>query len=201
MILVGEVPAEIEGGVASIRIADWNRDGLFDIICGGLLGGVFLFENSGKVGLPKFGSMTVLVEPLPGRADGRNAHRVKRVGAKDDQPVAPGSSFHIEVVDYDNDGDLDLLVGGQSVWLVGPEKVLSEEQNDRVRELEGLKKEAQADLAKTRADAGPKGLSKMMASEKYKEQVAHYMDLVKEHHGLTSENLSRGDFVWLFRRK
>ena len=75
------------------------------------------------------------------------------------------------------------------------------DRNDRVRELEGLKKEAQADLAKTRADAGPKGLSKMMASEKYKEQVAHYMDLVKEHHGLTSENLSRGDFVWLFRRK
>ena len=201
MILVGEVPAAIQGGVASIRIADWNRDGLFDIICGGLLGGVFLFENSGKVGLPKFGSMTVLVEPLPGRADGRNAHRVKRVGAKDDQPVAPGSSFHIEVVDYDDDGDLDLLVGGQSVWLVGPVKVLSDEQNDRVRELEVLKEEAQAELAKTRADAGTKGMSKMMASDEYKEQVASYMDLVKEHHGLTSENLSRGDFVWLFRRK
>ena len=201
VILVDELRAKIQGGVASIRIADWNRDGLFDIICGGLLGGVFLFENSGKVGLPEFRSITVLVEPLPGRADGRNVKRVKRVGAKDDQPVAPGSSFHIEVVDYDDDGDLDLLVGGQSAWLIGPEKVLSEEQKERVRELEVLKKEAQADLAKTRADAVPKGFSKMMASDEYKEQVALYMDLVKEHHGLTSENLSRGDFVWLFRRK
>ncbi len=200
-ILVGEVPAVIEGGVASIRIADWNQDGLFDIICGGLYGGVFMFENSGKASLPEFDVMTVLVEPLPAKAGSRNPKKVKRVGSKNDQPVAPGSTFNIEIFDYDDDGDLDLLVGGQCVWLVGPAKVLSDEQKERVQELEILKKKAKADLAKARESAGPKGMPELSKNEEYKELMGSYMELIQEHHGLTSEDLSRGDFIWLFRRK
>ena len=200
-ILLGELPAVIDGGVASIRITDWNRDGLFDIICGGLFGGVFMFENSGKAGLPEFNTMTVLVDPLPAKAGSRNPKKVKRVGSKDDQPVAPGSTFNIEIVDYDDDGDLDLLVGGQCVWRLGPEKVLSDQQQERVQELEVLKKKATADLAKARKSAGAKGLSELSKSEEYKKLQGGYMDLIKEHHGLTSEDLSRGDFIWLYRRK
>ena len=198
-ILVGEVPAVIKGGVASIRIADWNQDGLFDIVCGGLLGGVFMFENSGKAGLPEFNVMTVLVEPLLHKAGNRNPKKVKRVGSKDDQPVAPGSTFNIEIVDYDDDGDLDLLVGGQCVWRLGPEKVLSDEQKERVQELETLKKKAVADLANARKSAG--GVAELSKSKEYKKLQDGYMDLIKEHHDLTSEDLSRGDFIWLFRRK
>ena len=200
-ILLGDVPAVIEGGVASIRIADWNQDGLFDIVCGGLFGGVFMLENSGKAGLPEFNTITILVDPLPAKAGSRNPKKVKRVGSKDDQPVAPGSTFNIEIVDYDDDGDLDLLVGGQCVWRLGPEKVLSDEQKERVQELETLKKQATADLAKAREAAGPKGLSELSKSEEYKKLQGGYLDLIKEHHGLTSEELSRGDFIWLFRRK
>ena len=200
-IVVGEVPAVIKGGVASIRIADWNQDGLFDIICGGLSGGVFMFENSGKAGLPEFNLMTVLVEPLPPKAGSQNPKKVKRVGSKDDQPIAPGSTFNIEIADYDNDGDLDLLVGGQCVWRVGPERVLSDEQKERIQELEILKKKAKAEVAKAREAAGPKGLSELNKSEEFNELMDGYMELIQEHHGLTSENLTRGDFIWLFRRK
>ena len=200
-IFVGEVPAVIEGGVASIRIADWNQDGLFDIVCGGLFGGVFLFENSGKSGLPRFSTMTVLVAPLPGKAGQRNPKKVKRVGSKGDQPVAPGSTFNVEVFDYDDDGDLDLLVGGQCVWRAGPARVFSDKQKKRVQELVRLKQEATANLAKARADAGPEGLSELNKTEEFKELMNGYMGLIKEHHGLTNEDLSRGDFIWLFRRK
>ena len=125
--------------------------------------------------------------------------RVKRVGSKDDQPVAPGSTFNIEIVDYDDDGDLDLLVGGQCVWRLGPEKVLSDEQKERVQELETLKKKAVADLANARKSAG--GVAELSKSKEYKKLQDGYMDLIKEHHDLTSEDLSRGDFIWLFRRK
>jgi len=199
-ILMGERPARIDGGVASIRVVDWNQDGLFDIVCGGLFGGVFVFENSGKAGLPEFNHMAVLVEPLPEKGR-RNGKKVKRVGSKDDQPIAPGSTFNIEIVDYDNDGDLDLLVGGQSVWRIGPEKVLSDKQKARVQELETLKKQASADMAQARANAGPKGLTELNISRAFNELRDGYMDLVREHHGLTHEELSRGDFIWLFRRK
>ena len=199
-ILVGEEPAAVAGGVASLRIADWNQDGLFDIICGGQLGGVFLLENSGSEGFPKFNDMTILVEPLPDKTGSRNPKKVKRVGAKNGQPIGPGSAFHIEVVDYDNDGDLDLLVGGQCVWRAGPENVPSDKQKERVQELEVLKSKAKADLAKARANAGAKGLAELGNSDEFKELLDNYMSLIKEHHGLTSEDLSRGDFVWLFRR-
>jgi len=110
-------------------------------------------------------------------------------------------NVNIEIVDYDNDGDLDLLVGGQCVWRLGPEKVLSNQQKERVQDLETLKKKAMADLAKARESAGPKGFSELSKSEEYKKLQGRYMDLIKEHHGLTSEDLSRGDFIWLFRRK
>ena len=106
-----------------------------------------------------------------------------------------------ELVDWDNDGDLDLLVGGQCVWLVGPAKVLSDEQKERVQELEILKKKAKADLAKARESAGPKGMPELSKNEEYKELMGSYMELIQEYHGLTSEDLSRGDFIWLFRRK
>ena len=37
------------------------------------------------------------------------------VPSVDGKPTCPGTSFHLEAVDYDQDGDLDLLVGGYRI--------------------------------------------------------------------------------------
>ena len=65
--------------------------------------------------------------------------------------------------------------------------------------METLKKKAVADLANARKSAG--GVAELSKSKEYKKLQGGYMDLIKEHHDLTSEDLSRGDFIWLFRRK
>lgn len=92
------------GGISSLRIADWNEDGLFDILIGTIYGEVLLLQNAGSKSSPEFSEITTLIQPYLGRAGSK---KIKRVPSKEGQPVGPGSSFHIEVVDYDNDGKLD----------------------------------------------------------------------------------------------
>ena len=74
--------------------ADWDGDGLWDIICGSRSGRVFWFRNSGSKEVPKFPS---LPEQL--------------VGDSESEGLGRGSHAQVEVCDWDGDGDLDLLVG------------------------------------------------------------------------------------------
>lgn len=132
-IKVGGKPLQISGGLTTPRVADFNDDGLFDIFCGGVQGGVFYFENSGDLDEPKFDRAVTLIEPLfdadayqkaemalydsavePSEDEIAALEAMTRVPCKDGEPLVPGKSYHIEVFDYDNDGDMDLIVGGSS---------------------------------------------------------------------------------------
>ena len=117
VIQAGGEAVAFEFGMGTPRVADWNGDGLFDILIGTIYGGVYLLENVGSEGSPQFDGIEILVAPLPGEAGSK---QVKMVEAVDGQPIGPGSSYHIEVVDYDRDGDLDLLMGARYKWLTGP---------------------------------------------------------------------------------
>ncbi|MCK0132645.1 VCBS repeat-containing protein [Flavobacteriaceae bacterium F08102] len=125
-VLVGGKPFSLMSGgkgIGTPRIADWDGDGRFDILIGTIYGEVFLLRNTGSKGSPEFSEVTTLVEPYLGRAGSK---KIKRVPSKNGSPVGPGSSFHIETVDYDGDGDLDLLVGARSEWLIEGAKTGSE---------------------------------------------------------------------------
>ena len=124
--------------------------------------------------------------------------------AKDGLPVGPGSSFHIELVDYDADGDLDLLVGGRSEWLTGPLKVPTEEELELAEKLMNESDAAYkkfAKLKKAAKAAGEEELEKFEASEESKALLAKYRKLRTESIDVTRDPIERGDFVWLFRRK
>lgn len=76
---------------------DWDGDGLWDILCGGKDGGVFLYKNKGKIGKPKFKKALCLLS-------------IEDV----DSQNCSTSSCQISVTDFNNDGKKDILLGGRS---------------------------------------------------------------------------------------
>ena len=184
----------IEGGLSTPRVVDWNGDGKFDLLCGGSKGGVFYFKNVGDKAEPKFASAEVLIEPID------DSSYVKRVPTRDGQPTQPGSSFHIDAVDYDQDGDLDILVGGRCSWEKENVPVLTEEQKARLAELT---KEMEAMMPKLREMSEKIGESgeKPMENEDYEKMIRSYSKLSREASRLRVSPFESGDFVWLYRRR
>ena len=199
VINVGGEPIAFAGGIGAPRVTDWDGDGLFDIVIGTIRGKIVLLRNAGSQGKPDFPEMTTLVEALPGESGGK---QIKRVLAENGTPVGPGSSFHIEVVDYDHDGDLDLLVGGRSEWLTGPEKVPTEEDLKRAEDLKQQAADAYQVFKKYRNTAeGDEALKEIKTTDKYKALLKKYHSFRKEAYAITADPIEKGDFLWLFRQK
>ena len=98
-----------ESAHASPVIADWDHDGLWDIITGSADGGVYCYRNLGKRGRPEFAPPLTLVP----KHEGIGYSELLDV----DQEPRPGIRSQIAVVDYDGDGKLDVLVGDFCTYL------------------------------------------------------------------------------------
>jgi hypothetical protein len=140
-VLAGGSPFGLDGGMSSLRLCDWDGDGLVDLVCGSFgepyqgerPGGVYLYRNLGKAGAPEFGVAVALIPPTA--TTGQQADR-------------PNVGLHADPVDYDGDGDLDLLVGGYSIWTpAAPE--LGEAERARLAEVEAALAAGQAEIAST----------------------------------------------------
>lgn len=198
-VIAGKQPIVIEHGLAAPRVVDWNEDGLFDLLLGGSKGGVYYFANTGSEGKPEFATAEVLIEPF----EDASQSFIKRVPSTNEgEPMLPGSSFHIEAVDYDSDGDLDLLVGARSSWLTGPVKKLTDEEKEAKAELEKGMKGFSAKLQKMfkKADDDEKR-EELQESEEYKTLMKDYREMSTELLKYKTDPTKSGDFVWLFRKK
>jgi hypothetical protein len=84
-------------------VADWDGDGLWDLLSGSDEGSVSWFRNAGTKESPVFEKGITLVEKHP--TNGYNL-----LYWSEDE-IVPGIRSQIEVIDHNGDGKLDLLVG------------------------------------------------------------------------------------------
>lgn len=85
-------------------VADWDKDGLFDIFSSGTEGAVLWFRNTGRLSEPAFAVAQALVTPTQ---------------VKENVSVRSGKRAIVEACDYDSDGYMDLIVGDMKgfIWL------------------------------------------------------------------------------------
>ncbi|HBL42459.1 MAG TPA: hypothetical protein DDZ90_03595 [Planctomycetaceae bacterium] len=98
----GGKPLEVEKHCCPV-IADWDQDGLWDILAGSDEGSVTWFRNTGSKTAPQFSEGVVLIPKHEGNG-------YKQV-IWDEDTMVPGIRSQIDVVDYNQDGKLDLILG------------------------------------------------------------------------------------------
>ncbi len=200
-VLAGEAPFELNGGMTAPYLVDWDADGRTDLVCGSFGdsygdaagGAVYWYRNTGKIGAPEYAKPVKLIEPsAKGQATA----------------TRPDSGLYVDVVDYNGDGSLDLVVGGYSHW-TPEQKALTEDELKQVADLEVrladlLKsiKELRSkvlletqDLSKDERNAK---LQELYGTDEYRQQTTEYSKLLQEMEKVNPDK--REAFVWLYLR-
>ncbi len=138
------VPRKLEAGGQPIKgphhgdaqpvAADWDGDGLLDLIVGWGDGSVVWYRNVGTKTEPKLAKGITLVPAAPPLNDDANAPASRE--------AKPGLRAKVCVVDWNGDGRLDLLVGdfggiyGEKAELSEQDKKAEQEANRKIQELQ-----------------------------------------------------------------
>jgi hypothetical protein len=198
-VLASGKPLQVPGGLTAPRLVDWNGDGLFDLVCGSFGGGVYLYQNAGKPGQPVFGAPQTLVSAA------EENHR----GATATEPSRPTEGCYVDVVDYDGDGKLDLLVGGYSRWSPAPKELTADETREAAelqKQIQSLSatmqkfyQEAQEQAKNDKAEL-QKRYQALIKTEEF-QKTSRELQAATKRLGELRPQPQREAFVWLYRQK
>jgi hypothetical protein len=102
VVNAGDEPLKVSAHCCPV-VADWDGDGLWDLVVGADDGSVVWYRNIGKQGKPKFEKGIELVAKHDG-----HGYNLLRWSVED---LPPGIRSQVEVTDFNHDGKPDLLVG------------------------------------------------------------------------------------------
>jgi len=114
--------------------ADWDNDGLFDLICGTESGDVIFYKNMGKKGQPDFSSKPEIL------ILNKHDHMNTMEGASSPH----GYRTKVFVHDYNGDGKMDLLVGD----VYSTKEILKELSSKELADMKALEEKAYASWEK-----------------------------------------------------
>jgi hypothetical protein len=196
-------PLVVPGTVTTLRTIDWDGDGVMDLLVGSMgdayqgkaIGGVYVHRNEGTNAAPKLAAgLQLVAAPAPGES-----------------AVGPNAGLYMDCADLDGDGDLDLLVGGYSMWTPKAPELTPEQTARRAvvrAELEALQARMTAliDALMKRLEAASDDAAKdkvrdeVMAEQKAERQeiFAARAPLQKELDAL-SPGMKRESLTWFYR--
>jgi len=182
----GGKPVKVEGDSGPV-IADWDGDGLPDLLVGSGDGSVWWYRNTGKKGAPDYAAGREL---LPKSSRGYDKP-VKHGEA----PESPGFRTKVHVTDWNGDGLADLLVG--DIWYEAAAPVkLTPEQTARRDELKKKQTELNREYSKLYEELG----AKFGTDERAKKIGEEMQKIYTELSPLDPHPTPRGS-VWLYLRE
>ncbi|HUG92548.1 MAG TPA: VCBS repeat-containing protein [Planctomycetaceae bacterium] len=191
------------GGDSGPIVADWDGDGLGDLLVGMGDGSVVWFRNTGRSGSPELGPGEELVPKSPFGFDLKSA--------RPDQGEW-GARVKIHVTDLNGDGRVDLLLGDRS----GAPRTDKPTDQEREAAAEARRRitELRKELIATRAEVARLGGDEDASAKSRKPEPAELKEARRKHERLTEEyarlqetvgraesNPRRHGFVWLFERR
>lgn len=197
----------IEAGDGGPCIADWNGDGVPDLLLGDDSGRVRFFAGAGATGAPKLAAPVDLVPAIPHaeqRAMFGGAGSPKKAAAR------PGLRVKPAVGDWNGDGLLDLLCGDLSYVTEPASELTPEQESRRARleaEMEQLHKGMRALWEKSRPTPRTGATSRRQtqavsapSGPEYQKLMSRIGEVQKELRPLMRLPGIRG-FVWVYMRK
>ena len=187
---------------ASVVVYDWDGDGLQDLIAGGYMeNSIFFFRNTGTKELARFDKRETLIQGIKSS---------EKWHARTSEEAPWGNALHLYLTDWDGDGVMDILAGGNDSRRK-PLYSLSAEERRKLTEIKArVDAFDEAYYAKRRelyADIDQKTLTKEEARVLAKKATDFREELLKEYPTYEQDrkmvwskmHLIGSGRIWLFR--
>jgi len=192
----GGRPIRVPGGESGPRTADWDGDGVIDLLVSAADGSVIFFRNNGTNEDRILAEGDFLIGP---------AMWMTQVLEHDKDPI-PGKGARIHIVDWNGDGKLDLLKGDVMRYIREREGL---SRDERVDFLEAREKYRAADRSAMRLRGRLNNSSFMGSgspeesetiSDEYFQMLQLWSQRLKEVQTFCDSKVSTG-YVWVYIRK